>query len=266
MDKIIRNIPNMFTIANLLIGCLAIVYLFYDHVYIYLDGRLQYADMAKVSTACYLVFIAIFLDFFDGFFARLLKAQSEIGKQLDSMADLVTFGLVPGLIMYELIARGFYLSLGSFSNPIVLFAAGFILTAAGAIRLAKFNIAEPGTSGFIGLPIPAMAGLVASLPLIAHSDTTGIAALLNNYWVLLVITVLLAWMMLSSVPLLSLKIRAFSFSRYPWELGGFLSGLVLMLIVIFVLNLKWLWVPVIFLWYLAVSVAHIFAGSKTSDN
>ncbi|MFT7589926.1 MAG: CDP-diacylglycerol--serine O-phosphatidyltransferase [Limisphaerales bacterium] len=254
----------MFTLANMLIGCMAIVYLFYDHLYINVGSQIQVADMARVPMACYLVYVAIFLDYFDGFFARLLKAQSEIGKQLDSMADLITFGLVPGLIMYQMIASSYYSAFDTFSTPIVLFAIGFIVTLSGAIRLAKFNIDDTPRNGFSGLPIPAMAGLIASLPLIQISDTTGFGLLLANKWILIGIAVLMSWLMLSSIPLLGLKIKTLDFQKYKWELGGLLSGLSLMLIVIFVLQLKWLWVPICFLWYLTVSAAHSFSSSKSS--
>ena len=91
VDKVIRQIPNFFTLANLFIGCVAIVYLFYDHLYIYVGGSIAAADMPHVAMASYLVIAAAALDFVDGFLARVLRAQSEIGKQLDSLADMVTF-------------------------------------------------------------------------------------------------------------------------------------------------------------------------------
>ena len=138
--KFIKNLPNILTLFNLFLGCMAIVYLFNDHMVIMSGEREMFIDMGQIALACYCVFTAAIIDFFDGFVARLLKAQSEFGKQLDSLADMVTFGLVPGLIMYELIARSYYANYSSFDYPVLFYSAGFALTIFAAVRLAKFNL------------------------------------------------------------------------------------------------------------------------------
>ncbi len=256
MDKIIRQIPNFFTLANLFIGCMAIVYLYYDHLYIYVGGKVAAVDMPRVAMACYLVFAAAALDFVDGFLARVLRAQSEMGKQLDSLADLVTFGLVPGLMLFQLTAQAYYVSYDAFSVPIALFATGFAVTLGAAWRLARFNIDDTPRSGFSGLPTPAMAMFVASLPLIVLSDTGSVGELLNNKWVLIGISAGLTALMTSDLPLLSLKFGRFSLKEYPWQIGGMLSGWALLLIAIFILKLGWLSIPLCFFWYLALSIGH----------
>lgn len=240
---------------------MAIVFLFYDRLYVFEIREGNYTEMPRIATACILLFVAAGIDFLDGFLARVLKAQSEIGKELDSLADMITFGVVPGLMMFQLMARAFTRSADAFSSPVALHALGFLLTAFAALRLARFNTTE-SRPGFTGLPTPAMALLVASLPMIALTDTTGIGAQLDNKWVLIGITVLVSLLMVSSIPLLSLKIRSLKFSEYPWQIGGFLSGWALFFLCIFVLNLGWLTIPICFIYYLILSLVHAQMGNQ----
>lgn len=162
-----RNIPNLLTLCNLLCGCFAIAAAF--------DGKLEWS--------AYLVGIACVFDFLDGMAARLLNVKSEIGKQLDSLADVVSFGVVPGVIMFQMIKSAFAfqyvnnLSLGSFLDPGSMFSSGlqpdhflpfvaFLIPVFSAVRLAKFNIDERQSDSFIGLPTPANAILLSSMALI----------------------------------------------------------------------------------------------------
>jgi CDP-diacylglycerol---serine O-phosphatidyltransferase len=159
-----RNIPNAITCGNLLCGCLAIVCAF--------NGNLIWAS--------YLVGIAAVLDFLDGFAARMLKVHSEIGKQLDSLADMVTFGVVPGVIMFHLIQYALVFDVISNADPELLMGAGaisfthwtfipfiaFLIPVFSALRLAKFNIDTRQSDSFIGVPTPANSILIASFPLI----------------------------------------------------------------------------------------------------
>src|SRR5689334_7741282 len=126
--RLIKNLPNLLTLFNLFLGCMAIVYMFNDHMVIMDAKGDMLIDMAEINFACYCIFIAATIDFFDGFVARLLKVESEFGKQLDSLADMVTFGLVPGLIMYELIARSYYANQDAFDYRILYFSIGFLVT------------------------------------------------------------------------------------------------------------------------------------------
>lgn len=264
MDKIIRQIPNLFTLANLFIGCMAIVYLFYDHLYIYVGGKVAVADQPQVAVAAVLVIAAALLDFVDGFLARLLRAQSPMGKQLDSLADLVTFGVVPGLMLYQLTAQAYYLRYDSFSIPILLFASGFLVTLGAAWRLARFNLADAPGPGFSGLPTPAMAMFTASLPVIALSNPMGVGEWLQHKWLVIGVSVGLTILMTSRIPLLSLKVSTFSFKKYPWQIGGSLSGWVLFFSCIFVFRLGWLTIPVCFAYYLLLSALHHFSSRPQS--
>ncbi|MEX0361790.1 MAG: phosphatidylcholine/phosphatidylserine synthase, partial [Allomuricauda sp.] len=152
-------IPNFLTLLNLFSGCVATVF----------------AVQNQLEMAAIFVFIGIFFDFFDGLAARALHVQSEIGVQLDSLADMVTSGVVPGIVMFQLLdmsqASGWSEGqlagipwLGVDVAPIAFF--GFIITLASAYRLAKFNVDENQVSSFIGLPTPANTLLILSLPLI----------------------------------------------------------------------------------------------------
>ena len=149
MNAIKRNVPNLITLGNLTCGLLSIVLAF--------EGKLE--------VAAAFIFFGSILDFFDGFASRLLNVSSEIGKQLDSMADMVTFGVAPGIIIYKLISE-------SNNHYEFLVYAAFILPIFSAIRLAKFNIDSRQTSSFIGLPVPAAAIFIASLPILGINYET----------------------------------------------------------------------------------------------
>lgn len=170
-----QHIPNALTCGNLLCGCLAIVSAF--------NGNLV--------TSAYFVGIAAVLDFFDGFVARLLKVGGELGKQLDSLADMVTFGVVPGIVMYHLIKHafmfygmrnmlsfaGFAPDTSAFSHDVLLWKLlpyiAFLIPVFSALRLAKFNIDTRQTTSFIGVPTPANAILICSFPLILNLNGLG---------------------------------------------------------------------------------------------
>ena len=152
--KLLKHIPNLFTLINLLCGSVAIIFVFNAHL----------------AWASYLVGVALVFDFLDGFLARILKATSEIGKQLDSLADLISFGVVPGMMMFQYISIGFreyFTDLPDRDvNHLLLSSVGLLVIVFSALRLAKFNVDERQTNNFIGLPTPANAMLIASLPLI----------------------------------------------------------------------------------------------------
>lgn len=154
MRFIFQQIPNLFTLANLFCGCMAIVYGF----------------SLQLEMAGYFIFAGAFFDFIDGFAARLLKVNSEIGKQLDSLADVISFGLAPGIIMYQFLTISqfaYFIPIDDRSINVIAFTSlGFLLTLFAAFRLAKFNTLKDTTSDFIGLPTPAMAFLVASIPVV----------------------------------------------------------------------------------------------------
>ena len=187
MNAIKRNIPNLITLSNLVFGILAIIMAF--------KGNLIYSG--------FLIFAGSFLDFFDGFTARLLNVNSEIGKQLDSFADMITFGLAPGIIMYHLILLQPFNHLYYFESFFEISYIAFLIPIFSSIRLAKFNINTKQTSSFFGLPTPASAIFIASLPIIINNYKTEFSIEL-----LIGITITLSLLLVSELPLFSLKIKS----------------------------------------------------------
>ncbi len=198
MIKIAKQIPNLLTLCNLFLGCVAILHIF----------------KGEVTIACLLVFIAGVIDFLDGFVARLLNAQSDIGLQLDSLADVVTFGVVPGLIMYQLLASTYQLKLNAPETSNLYYLPAFLLSCAGAYRLAKFNVTAASQKNyFVGMPIPFMGLFICTIPLIIFFNDaiinaktqTSISDYILQPWVLYTITLLLSYLMISKYKLINLK-------------------------------------------------------------
>ncbi|MEZ7497249.1 CDP-alcohol phosphatidyltransferase family protein [Flavobacterium sp. Arc3] len=186
-----KHIPNSITLLNLLCGCIAMVFV----------------TKSEFEMAFYFVCLGIFLDFFDGFFARLLKVSGPLGLQLDSLADMVTSGLVPGYVMFFLLSNSQHEISTHFMMPYL----GFIITMGSCYRLAVFNIDTRQTNSFIGLPTPANALFILSLPLVLkYSDSLIVLEILTNQWVLLAITLFSAYILNAEIPLFSLKIKKFN--------------------------------------------------------
>jgi len=224
----------------------------------------------RLIEAALFVLIGIFFDFFDGLAARLLNVSSELGKQLDSLADMVTSGVVPGIVMYQLLRRSLHkewmdglsceignwivfeetatTTLGGTRIHLLPFV-GLLLTLAAAYRLANFNIDERQTTSFIGLPTPAMTLFVVSLPLIlAYSDAIFIKDLLLNNYFLIIITIVFSVLMNAEIPLFSLKFKNFSFKNNTIETFFILT------IIILIISLKIIAIPIIILLYVLVSI------------
>ena len=231
------QIPNLFTMLNLFCGCVALVMI---------------SDY-KFDLAFYFVCLGIFFDFFDGFFARKFGVAGPLGVQLDSLADMVTSGVVPGFVMLCLLSNKNY------STFNYLPYVGFIITLGACYRLAKFNIDERQSDSFFGLPTPANALFITSLPLIIVNFTnTIVAEYLCNNWVLLTITFLSTYIMNAEIPLFSLKIKDFSFAKYKLQIF-FLAISVLMLIFLQILA-----VPLIIIIYVLLSVINNMVNKKAS--
>ena len=192
MNAIIRNIPNYITIANLFCGVLSIISTFSN----------------QLSLAAFFIFLGIFLDFFDGFFARLLKIENEFGLQLDSLADLVTSGLAPSFILFKLLnANNTNQLFGEFSFEIPfsnISLIAFLIPIFAALRLANFNIDKNQKNSFIGLPTPMTAIFIASIPLI-KSDF--FSPIYSNTFTLCIISVILSILMISKLNLFSMKVN-----------------------------------------------------------
>lgn len=188
-----KHIPNTLTLMNLFFGCIAIVFAAHEHL---------------VLSAIFM-FFSLVCDFFDGFAARLLGVSSAIGKDLDSLADMVTFGVLPGFFMYYMLGKSTIKDAELF---MYLPFAGFIITVFSGLRLAKFNNDTRQSDRFIGLPTPANSMLICSLGAMLQLNEPEMAWL-NNTWLLLALTALSSYLLIAELPLIALKFKSFAFSQ-----------------------------------------------------
>lgn len=226
-----QHIPNALTCGNLVSGCLSVLFL---------------AQGMPVKAAI-MVFVAGLFDFLDGFAARLLHAHSPIGADLDSLSDVVSSGVAPGFIMCWLMHRANDLPDCNLLGINVLACLAFLLPVFSAIRLAKFNIDETQTTVFKGLPAPAMAIFVASLPLaLAQSGHLTDGAL--GYWACLGITLVFSFMMVSRLRFFSFKMKS-----AKWK-GNELRWSFLVVAIVSLLVFKWLALPFVMVLYVLLSI------------
>lgn len=221
---ITRHIPNFLTCCNLLCGCIGVVFVLRGIDYL--------------PYAAYFVWIAGAFDFFDGFAARMLKVSSPIGKELDSLADMVSFGLLPSMVMFIMLKDS-----GSYGFEYLPYLA-FSIAVFSALRLAIFNIDETQSDSFKGLPTPANALFITALPLL----TGNIRLALFEPWILCVIVIISSYLLVSGIPLFALKFKNFSWKDNKVRFT-FLGLSVLLLAVLQIAA-----IPVIILLYVALSL------------
>lgn len=247
----LESIPNLFTLLNLIFGCIAIIFILQNGIAIATtaDNR-QFIDMPeKMFMASLFIGLAAVVDFLDGFVARLFKATSEMGKQLDSLADLVSFGVAPGLIIYQFLRMSFAQEEDGINISMISLLPSLLLPCAAAWRLAKFNLDNSQSYSFKGLPTPSTGLFIASFPVIYWNvNEPWVISLLLNKWFLYGIVLLLSYLMISRLPLMSLKFKSYGWSaNWPKYLLAVIS-------VVAIVLLKWLAVPVIVLAYVLLSL------------
>ena len=193
-----RHLPNLLTLTNLFCGCIALVCV--------LEGEYGWVPL--------LMFIALMADFADGMVARALQVSSPLGKELDSLADVVSFGVVPGAILFKLLETGLttYWSeawLSTLPNTDIVIGAfpGFILSVFAALRLAKFNIDTRQQSDFIGLATPACTVFIFGLLMIYHHDSLGLGDWILHPILLYGVTALFSYLMIAEIPMFSMKFK-----------------------------------------------------------
>lgn len=237
----IKHIPNFVTLLNLFCGSIAVVF----------------AVNGFLVTASFFAFLGIFFDFFDGLLARKLNAQSDLGLQLDSLADMVTSGLVPGIVMFQLInltnnnlgfnqdaldAYTFGFSISTFSF------LGLLITLASAYRLAKFNIDDDQTDSFTGLPTPANTLLILSFPLIMEFQNNDIMnSIILNKWFLIAVTMVSCYLLNANIKLLALKFKTWNFQDNAARYTLILLSAVLLIV------LQFAAIPLIIIVYIILS-------------
>ncbi len=244
-----KQIPNIFTLLNLICGCIAITFILQNGITIGADG--QYITLPeKMWMASLFIGIAAIVDFLDGFVARLFNASSEMGKQLDSLADVVSFGVAPSIIVYQFLRMSFVSDVNGLNTPLIYLFPAFIIAAAGAYRLARFNLDTTQSYGFKGVPIPAAGLLLASLPLIYwNTENEIISNLLLNKWFLYALIILVSSLMVSKLPLMALKFKNVTIK------DNLPKYLIVLFTIVAAIFLKWLAVPVVFLAYIILSLA-----------
>jgi CDP-diacylglycerol--serine O-phosphatidyltransferase len=240
-----KHIPNFVTLLNLFCGSIAVIFAVHNNF---------------VAAAVF-VFLGIFFDFFDGLLARKFNVQGPLGVQLDSLADMVTSGLVPGIVMYKLISMSInapeivtqneWNANFSFQelNIVPVALIGLFVTLASAYRLAKFNIDEDQQTYFKGLPTPANALLVLSLPLIIQFQNSSFATnLILNQWFLIAFTLVSCYLLNSKVKLFALKFKDYSLANNKFRYLLILSTAVLLVVLHFTA------IPIIILLYIILSL------------
>lgn len=221
-----KHIPNLFTCANLFFGCLAIVFA--------IQGK-------PISYIACCVWAGAFFDFFDGLIARKLKVSGDFGKQLDSLADLITFGVTPFLTLFVL--------LNDQNTELAIFS--ILITVCSALRLAKFNIDDRQSTVFIGLPTPANALFFTSLPFLLERLKM---ELTPTVWFLLILSFSL--LMVSNIPMMSLKVTQGKFLKH-WK-----KILLIVVSISMVIFFQLAGISMIILLYIVFSILSLFIRSR----
>jgi len=222
-----KHLPNAITCANLFSGCVGIVFAFEDNLIF----------------AAYALFLAAIFDFFDGFASRVLQSFSRIGKELDSLADMISFGFLPSVIVFELFLKSPQIP----DVSTYLKFSAFLIAVFSALRLAKFNTDTRQAEIFIGLPTPANAILIASFPLIMEQQSNLSLYILNPY-VLTVFVMVMCGLLVAELPLMSLKFRNGDFNQNIYRY------LLLLFSAILILFFKFVAVPVVIFIYITLSI------------
>jgi CDP-diacylglycerol--serine O-phosphatidyltransferase len=205
----------------------------------------------RFDQAAILVVIALILDYLDGFAARMLKVQSELGKQLDSLADMVTFGVVPGMVLYHLFLQSSFFA--TFESKL-LFTCGkysmFLVTIFSCLRLANFNIDSRQSTYFIGVPTPLNTMMIISLPLILSNDRFGLSSFILNPFTLVGIACISSWLLVAEIPLISLKLKSLNWKDSQSQIILVIGSLALVLLFAFAAP------PLILLFYVLLSLIY----------
>ena len=247
-----KQIPNLFTLLNLVFGCMAIIFILQTGesiLYLAPEGFTSINLPEKITWGCICIFGAAVVDFLDGFVARLFKATSPMGNQLDSLADAVSFGVAPGMIFYQLLRMSFAQSEGGLDTSIIYLLPALLIPCAAVWRLAKYNLDNSQQYSFKGVPTPAIGLLTACLPMIIFYQQMNLNELLLNHWVLYGLIILLSYLMVSNIPLMSLKFRNFTFK------DNMPKVILAVIVIIAAITLKWVAAPVVLLAYVLVSLA-----------
>jgi CDP-diacylglycerol--serine O-phosphatidyltransferase len=247
-----KQLPNLITLLNLFFGCIAITYVLQPGIMIAQDinrGESIVTVPEQIWKASLFIGLAALADFFDGFIARMVKGDSEMGKQLDSLADVVSFGVAPSIIIYQFLRLSYAQHENGLEISLLALVPAFLVACAGAYRLARFNIDTEQTYGFKGVPIPAVGLLIASFPLIYWNTTqVWLVELLTNAWFWYAIIFIVSYLMISKLPMMAMKFKTYAV-KDNLPIYGLVTVAVLSAIIF-----EWAAVPIVFLLYVILSL------------
>lgn len=228
-------IPNSITLLNLFVGIIAVILL--------IENSLDVSDIFILTLIC------IFLDYLDGFIARLLKVESKFGSNLDSLADIISFGFVPGIIIYNMLKETHSDSIGSILSSLIPFL-GFIITLSSAFRLARFSTENKNDGFFRGLPTPANTIMIYSIAIIGSSDNF-FSKMIMNYNFLILLSIITSLLLVSRIKLINFKFLDFSLSRL-----NKIRYLLIIFFIVLLLFLKINAIPLVMILYILSSLVY----------
>ncbi|MEZ5046098.1 MAG: CDP-alcohol phosphatidyltransferase family protein [Chitinophagaceae bacterium] len=252
-----KHLPNILTLGNLFFGCMAIVYILHAQPFLSTMNGEQYwvSGTEQVRMASIFIALAALCDVFDGMAARWLGVSSPLGKDLDSLADVVSFGVAPSMILFKMLWASWMLSPKAIDVSMWAMCPALLIACFGALRLARFNNSPSNTSFFTGVPIPAVGLLIASFPYINFYNTWHVGFLFQHAWFLYIMIGILCWLMVSKLSLFTIKFSDFSIKKYRLQLIWFAMSLICVFI------FQFLAIPIAFILYILLS---IFYKPKTT--
>ncbi|MEI8279384.1 MAG: CDP-alcohol phosphatidyltransferase family protein [Bacteroidota bacterium] len=245
-----KHLPNLLTLANLFCGCIAIAFILNSQPYLAnVNGESYWVSGTEQAyLGGIFIFIAAICDLLDGAAARALRVFSPIGKDLDSLADLVSFGVAPSMILFKMLWGANMSEPNAMDASMWMTAPAFLIASFGALRLARFNItSDQQSTGFTGMPIPAVGLFIASFPLINFYNPFNIGSHMQSKWMLLLIIAILCWLMVS-------KIRFIKLMPSKWQMKYVWPQVVLIVVTAVAIPvLKIAAIPIAFILYILLS-------------
>jgi CDP-diacylglycerol---serine O-phosphatidyltransferase len=247
-----KHLPNILTLANLFSGCIAIAFILSSQPYlISINGDTPYWVTGTEQAYWGAIFIGIagVFDVLDGLVARSLKLFSPIGKDLDSLADVVSFGVAPSMILFKMLWAANIAQPNAMEVSMWAMSPAFLVACFGALRLARFNVMSTSTSSFTGMPIPGIGILIASFPLI-NLYVPGIGIYFKNVWVLYGIIALACWLMVSKLTFFKLMPGKWNMAQLWPRVALIVAALALFPLISFAA------IPALFLIYIVLSMVY----------
>jgi len=253
-----KHLPNLLTLANLFCGCIAIAYILNAQPFLTDEQHWVVCTTPEAYWGSIFIGVAAIFDMLDGSVARLLKVHSPIGKDLDSLADLVSFGVAPAMILFQMLWGAWMNQHNALDVSMVAMAPAFLVACFAAIRLAKYNISADGQRGsFRGMPVPAVGIFVASLPLINWYDPYHISAMIQGKWTIYIIIAVLCWLMVSGIRFIKLM-------PAKWNIAHTWPQLIIVIAAVAAFPfIKFAAIPVAFILYIILSIVYKYPNPES---